>query len=156
MTLSKLYKMSILFGIFAMFFAFTPAVTIAGGGPEPGDSCPGDWKYAAPPYMGDLTVTFNDTGDVSVSGSLEQIGKSECVAELDGTSYGAMEFEDFQNLNPGNLRMTCLQNLCDLQGNNCTFPCLLDAGYLEVVGVGNMKWINFKSFTAKFIIMALE
>lgn len=159
MTLSKLYKMSILFGVFAMFIAFTPAVTMAGG-PEPGDSCPGDWKYAAPPYMGDLTVTIEVFGDgeqsVVVTGRLEQVGNPECFANLSQVELGAMTVVEFQKLKPGNLRMTCLENICDLNGENCPFPCLNQDQYLEVVGVGNMKWLSDKSFTAKFIIMPLE
>jgi len=50
MTLSKLHKMGILFGIIAMFFAFTPAVTMAGGSPEPGTGCGFEGaKYVALP-----------------------------------------------------------------------------------------------------------
>jgi hypothetical protein len=154
----KLNQRFILFGIFAaMLLVFTPSATMAGGG-EPGGSCPGDWSYAAPPYMGVITVTLQEhNGKVFISGQVEQVGKSECSGNF-FHELGVMGLEVFQSLRPNDLRMTCITNDCKIIDDAiiCPFPCLEDGGFLEVVGVGNMRYITPRQFTARFIIMALE
>ena len=58
----KLNERFILFGIIAaVLFAVTPNASMPAGGPEPGAGCGLEGlKYVAPPYIGPVTITFND------------------------------------------------------------------------------------------------
>ena len=143
-------KRSPLLGLLiALVLIMTPAVATAGGG-EPGDSCPGDWKYAAPPYMGVLTVTHS-LGGVNVAGRVDQVGNAACFGIFSLRIEG-VELGDFQSWGPNDLRKTCIRNSTD-----GVFDCENEDGYLEVVGVGNMKYnSDATEFTANFVIMALE
>jgi len=148
----KLNGIFILFGIFvAMLFAITPSI-VADGGPEPGAGCGEGFKYVAPPYIGDVTITLDDNNDVDIYGLVEQVGKRECFGSITAeNAYKSIPLDKFQNLKPNDLRQTCLE-----EGVYISIECEDIYTYYEVVAVGNMKWQGDRTFTAKFVIMALE
>ena len=162
MTLSKFYKMSILFGIIAMFFAFTPAVTMAGGGPEPGTGCGFEGaKYVAPPFIGDVTLTYNQGEDeIDIAGTVSQVGNTECEMAILSYGYiGGITTDDFANLRASNLRQRCLERDIDFTLNECDleFNAIL---FFESVGAGNLRYNDLPSphgsYTARVVIMGLQ
>jgi len=159
MTLSKLYKMGILFGIIAMFFAFTPAATMAGGGPEPGAGCAFEGaKYVAPPFIGDVTLTHNAVkSEIDILGTVSQAGNPECEMVIDSPGcIGGVSVNDYKNLRASNLRQRCLESEIDfsLTGCDSEFMSIL---YFESVGAGNLRYDELtESYTAHVVIMGLQ
>ena len=160
MTLSKLYKMSILVGIFAMFFAVMPAVTMAGGGPEPGAGCDFEGgKYVAPPFIGDVTLTYN-AGDqeINIAGEVSQVGKTECEMVIFSLGYiGEVSLSDYENLKASNLRQRCLRkDIGDFSLIGCDLE-FTQIEYFESVGAGNLRYDELtESYTAHVVIMGLQ
>jgi hypothetical protein len=150
---------SILFGIFAaLVLAITPSLAVAGGGgfgSEPGDQCfEGNRKFVPPPYIGDVVVEYNeDDGTLSFFGSVAQVGNSACTGSIDHAIPTTMQPGELQALTGPAIMGTCLENLCDLHTGDCYFDCMQRGGFVEVVGVANMKAISPTSRSATFIVM---
>ena len=145
----------------AGFFLLTvgPAHLMAGS--EPGQGCGEEGlKYDPAPYMGDITVAWvggdgSGLGNVFLSGTVEQAGKSDCYGFFDGDQVFVEKilYEEFINWSPNNLRTYCFENWDESE----PFSCNSDGALFELVGVGAMRWsTQGDSFTAKFVIMHLE
>jgi len=155
MTLSKLYKMSILVGIFAMFFAVTPAVTMAGGGPEPGG---GDLGYVGPPFIGDVTITYNaEDLKINIAGMVRLVGNPKCKMKIDSLGYiGSVTQYAYDNLMPYHLRQRVLERDIDFSFTGCDdeFDSIEEC---ESVGAANLKYdVLTESYTAYVVIMRLQ
>lgn len=144
----------------ALFITVCPVCVMAGG--EPGGGCGlTGLKYDPAPYIGDIVLTWvqnGNTGDVYAQGIVEQAGNSGCTGTFSGVIIDDVPLDIFQAWRGNDLRLTCLENLCDYSTGEliCPFPCHGDGEFFEVVGVGAMKELTDYSFTAKFVIMHLE
>ena len=157
--LKRNQRVCLLVAIGVALMAFGPAAVMAGG--EPGTGCGLEgMKYDPAPYIGDVTVswvagTTPGLGDVSFTGTVDQAGKTGCSGSFDGVYLYDISYDYFRRWNPSFLRLSCIENIAELY-EPLPFPCVLDDASLEVIGVGGMKWLDDYSFTAKFIIMALQ
>jgi hypothetical protein len=148
-------KKFVLLGIFtAVLLAFSAPAGYAtsGGAGEPGANCPviSTYQYLAPPYIGTITAVW-ETGDMKISGLVEQVGNSACEGNIPppGVLFGAgITLPEFQALMPNNIRGACLV------GYEVFFECV-EGGFFEIVGAGKMKFTSETSFTAEVVIMQL-
>lgn len=142
----------------ALVISVFPVGVMAGG--EPGAGCGlDDLKYDPAPYIGTITLEWiglDGIGDVYAQGFVEQKGNTGCTGTFSGVIVEDIPFDTFKSWKSNDLRLTCLENLCDPVTGNCPFPCHGDGASFEVVGVGQITMLTEYSFSAKFIIMHLE
>lgn len=139
----KLNDVFLVVGLTVLFAMTTPA--------NAGEPPPGDYKYAPPPFTGQLTLSFQDPF-LQVCGTLEQMGNSGQIINF-GTSpscfkigYGFVSAIPFQDLTSK-----------DLQGLTFSYQgSLEDLIVLEIMGVGKLYWDGDSEFSAHFVIMELE
>lgn len=144
----RLLWIGILIGMVLTFGTVVTSYASEGG---PGVSCGEGFSYDPPPFIGVLTANYSD-GRVLVSGVLQQMG-TDCTGNFDKALFGYMSYEKFVGLKPSTLRQTCFTN----DPAQCTFTCgVQEDGYLEVVGAGNMNWLDQYSFTVQLVIMPLK
>jgi hypothetical protein len=130
----------------AMLFTLAPSANVFAGEP-PGEFGCEDLRFDAPPYMGILTVTY-DEGDILLSGSMSRAGNPGCGGDFFNHLLvsGFVTLPEFQALRPHDLQGLCL-------ANNSVFTCIGDDQLMSVLAVGNMTWIGDYSFSGRFIII---
>jgi hypothetical protein len=145
--------------LMAMLLIATVVPALAGGkGGEPGANCPMadtiNFRYVPPPYMGTITGVRDESGNVSIFGKVEQVGKSDCFCEITASEpyfYGKIEIP-FEELQANDIRGACL---IELDALGCT--CIIEPAYVEIVGAGNLKFSADKSqFTVETVLMELQ
>ena len=150
-----IYASSIVIVAAIWLLAVSPAAVSAGG--EPGTGCGEGFKYDPPPFVGDLTLIWNeaslgsDIGYVTATGTVDQAGKADCSGVFSNTTIiEDVSIDDFLAWDANFLKGSCIENI-----GTFPFPCYGDAALFSVVAVGGMKWMG-ETFTAKFVIMHLK
>lgn len=151
---NKRYIMLMILTVVILVTTPLSAIALTGAMGEPGANCPNsdttNFQYVTPPYTGTFTAEWI-AGTVYISGLVDQVGQSICSGNVPAVPFGEpMTLDEFQNLHPDSIRGACLVGYEDF------FPCV-GTGFLEVVGVGNLRYnTTGTTFTSDVIIMPLQ
>ena len=159
MTISKVFGTCMLLGLLAATaLCLTPAIIYAQGG-EP-HNCDGFNAYDPPPYLGNVTVTWQPDCTIIVegepvyllectflSGEVVQAGGDNDVIDLGGLLYeAAVSPQQFLSHTQQDIRGRCII------GAVMGVP---DLGAFEIVGAHSLVYKSRTEFTVDVVIMPL-